>query len=214
MCEVNGPFTWPPHLPSSQICKTTWHRTGLACRLPSTPLPCLNTSSLGLFGLSRGEQSKLGHSDTCARGPRTRVCRARRMSRPRPVPWVPCRLCLGTDPEELRSGPGGGACSWGSPGGPLFSAPPVPAVRSWDSTVPPAPCEAPVLLPQGAWAWGAGGGRPSACTSATRPLASGKASGAEAPWARRGGPVRMQAWALGPAVPLPPLSFSIHPGGP
>lgn len=212
MCEVNGPFTWPPHLPSSQICKTTWHRTGLACRLPSTPLPCLNTSSLGLFGLSRGEQSKLGHGDTCARGPRTRVCRARRMSRPRPVPWVPCRLCLGTDPEELRSGPGGGACSWGSPGGPLFSAPPVPVVRSWDSTVPPAPLRGPCAAPTGGVGSGCWGWQAQRLHLGNQAPGCGQGLGS-------GGPVGPQEWpcedaGLRPAVPLPPLSFSIHPGGP
>lgn len=134
------------------------------------------------------------------------------MSRPRPVPWVPCRLCLGGR-AEVQAG-GRGLLLGGRLGAPCSQ--PRLRLRSGPGTAlcPPPPCEAPELLPQGAWARGAGGGRPSACTSATRPLAAGKASGVEAPWACRGGPVRMQAWALGPAVPLPPLSFSIHPGGP
>lgn len=87
------------------------------------------------------------------------MCRARRTRRPRPVPGAPCGLCLGTDPAERRSGPGGAACS-GVTWGPLSSAPPVPVGRSRDSTAPPPRCEAPVLLAghprsvgSGCWGW-------------------------------------------------------------
>ena len=78
MQELNDLFTLFPHLLPSLICKRAWHPgprqdyyfEAPACHLLSLPaprlksLPCLNTSSLGLIGLSGGEQNELGPRNT------------------------------------------------------------------------------------------------------------------------------------------------------